>query len=197
MKGTLRQKCDCRMSARAVTCARLRKERGDPRRQSYFWPLELCSCLLTWQILGDSPCFLSSLMRWSGKARPHRPCQGCGNGDRPGGGGGDTGRQSAEPSMRRGKRAEELAQAGPEAGCSGQQGSQGRSRVPSGSARPPPTPALSSPALFVTASDQPSPFPRVRLSQKSPVTGTGLHLGLGSAGMKTQESDHRQAMCTH
>ena len=60
------------------------------------------------------------------------------------GGGGDTGRlvRRASPSMRRGKGAEELAQAGAlRPGCSGQQGSQGRSRVPSGSARAPAHPS--------------------------------------------------------
>lgn len=61
-------------SAQAVYCLQL-KGAGRPSRVSYFQPPGLCSCLLTWQILGDSPCFLSSLKYMSGKSlHPHRPC---------------------------------------------------------------------------------------------------------------------------
>ena len=82
----LKQKCD--YSVFSTGCCS--GEEGDPRWRLIFGLLPgLRSCLLIWQILGDSACFLSSLKYMSGKSlHPHRPCCVCGNGDRLGGGGG-------------------------------------------------------------------------------------------------------------
>lgn len=97
----LQQKCD--YSVFSTGCCS--GEEGDPRWRLIFGFLPgLRSCLLIWQILGDSPCFLSSLKYMSGKSlRPHRPCCVCGNGDRLGGGG-ETGWLAHDPPSGCGKK---------------------------------------------------------------------------------------------
>lgn len=104
-RAVLKQKCDYSIFSTGwavnVSCS---GEEGDPRRRLTFGVLPgLRSCLLLWQILGDSPVFSPHLNTCLEKAATPTDPAVCGNGDRLGGGG-ETGGWFAEPPSDEGRR---------------------------------------------------------------------------------------------